>query len=215
MQVNRKKIWLAFVLLAAFALWTWAVRCADVQPIGPNGSPVGMAAVNGFVHGWIGVHMELYTLTDWLGLVPVAMMAGFAALGLAQWVCRRSLGKVDRSILALGAFYLLVTAAYLLFEECVINYRPVLIDGRLEASYPSSTTLLVLCVIPTAIMQLRGRIRNRWLNHAVRASLIAFAVFMVVGRLVSGVHWVTDIIGGMLLSAGLMTGYAALCGKSE
>ena len=215
MQVNWKRMWMAGALLLAFALWTWAVRCVDVQPIGPNGSPVGLAAVNGFVHGLTGVHMGLYTLTDWLGLVPVAIMLAFAVLGLAQWVCRRSLGEVDRSILVLGAFYVLVAAAYLLFEECVINYRPVLMDGRLEASYPSSTTLLVLCVIPTAVMQLRGRMRNRWLNHAVCAAMIAFAAFMVAGRLVSGVHWVTDIVGGMLLSAGLVTGYAALCGKRE
>ena len=73
--------------------------------------------------------MWLYTVTDWLGLVPIAFCLGFAIFGLAQWIKRKSLLKVDLSILALGGFYLLVMATYVLFEYVVINYRPVLIYG--------------------------------------------------------------------------------------
>ena len=106
-------------------------------------------------------------------------------------------------------------AAYLVFESFVINYRPVLIAGNLEASYPSSTTLLVLCVMPTAMMQLRGRINNRVLRGGVSIAIASFIVFMVAGRLVSGVHWLTDIIGGILLSAGLVTMYDSLIGEKN
>ena len=81
------------------------------------------------------------------------------SLGLGQLLKGKSLLKVERSILALGVFYAVVMAAYLVFEVWVVNYRPVLIEGALEASYPSSTTLLVLCVMPTAMMQLRQRIQ--------------------------------------------------------
>ena len=196
--------------LAAFVLWAALVRTVDVQAIGPLGSEVGFATLNGWFHGVTRVNWTLYTVTDWLGLVPIGVALGFGALGLAQWIRRRSLRAVDRSILALGGFYVAVMAVYLLFEVIVINYRPVLIDGRLEVSYPSSTTMLVLCVIPTAVMQCRARMGHRAARVAVVGGLIAFAVFMVVGRLLSGVHWLTDIIGGVLLSAGLVTLYAAV-----
>ena len=211
----KKKLFAGLGLLAAFALWTWAVKTVDVQPIGPEGSCVGFAAVNRYVHGLTGVHFVLYTLTDWLGLVPAAFCVGFAALGLVQWMKRKSLLQVDRSLFVLAGFYIVVISAYLLFEVWAVNFRPVLIEGRLEASYPSSTTLLVLCVIPTAAMQLRGRIQNAVCRKAVCGILSGFALFMTAGRLVSGVHWVTDIVGGVLLSAGLVMLYTAFAGAPE
>ena len=203
-----KFLWIGLAFLAAFALWTALVRFNDVQAIGPNGSSVGFAALNKAVHETIGVHWGLYTVTDWLGLIPIVFVLGFAILGLVQLVRRRSLFKVDRSILVLGGFYIVVMAMYLLFEEVVINYRPVLIDGNLEASYPSSTTMLALCVLPTAMMQLKSRIRHIDVRRTVLVTLGALTGFMVVGRLISGVHWLTDIIGGVLLSVGLVMLYA-------
>ena len=205
--MKRKKLYAALALIAAFILWTAVVSSIDVQAIGPQGSRVGLAAVNGWFHGLTGVHMALYTVTDWLGLVPVAVVMAFAILGLIQWIKRKRFFLVDRSILILGGFYVIVMGAYLLFEELVINYRPVLIGGYLESSYPSSTTQLVLCVMPTAMLQLRSRIRIKWLRSAVLAAIAAFMVFMVIGRAVSGVHWLSDIIGGGLLSAGLVLLY--------
>ena len=204
---TRQSFLTAMGFLAAFALWTGAVCFLDVQPIGPRGSPVGLASVNRFFHGLTGVHLSLYILTDWLSLIPVGFMLGFAILGLVQWIRRRSLLKVDLSILVLGGFYLVILAAYLLFEMYPVNYRPLLINGHLEASYPSSTTMLVLCVMPTALMQLQSRIGHPVLRKWVAAAVIVFTVFMVVGRLISGVHWLSDIIGGALLSAGLVMLY--------
>ena len=210
MKRNSARLYTALSLLAAFGLWTAAVCLVDVQPIGPVGSRVGFAGINGLFHSMTGVHFSLYLATDWLSLIPAGICLGFALLGLAQWIRRKSLRAVDRSILLLGGFYILVAAAYLFFEETVINYRPVLIQGILEASYPSSTTLLVLCVMPTAAMQLRRRIRHPLARRCCLAAITAFSLFMVAGRLVSGVHWLTDIIGGSLLSAGLVLLYQAL-----
>ena len=118
--------------------------------------------------------------------------------------------KVDHDILVLGGFYIVVMAVYVLFEVFVVNYRPVLIQGILEASYPSSTTVLVMCVMPTAVMQLNGRIKNAALRRCAATAMTAFAAFMVIARLVSGVHWLTDIVGGALLSAGLVMMYDSL-----
>ena len=201
---------MALGLLAAFILWTAVIRRIDVQAIGPRESTVGFATLNRFIHNLTGVHMPLYTVTDWLGLVPLGFALGFAVLGLVQWIKRKNLLKVDHSILILGGFYIVVAAAYMFFELYVVNYRPVLIEGFLEASYPSSTTMLVLTVMPTAVMQLNPRIKNPALRRGVVLAIIVFIAFMVIGRLVSGVHWFTDVVGGAFLSAGLVMMYCFL-----
>ena len=199
----KREFWIALCLLAAFGLWTAALGVVDVASIGPEGSSVGFAGLNAFGHRLTGVHMALYTLTDWLGLVPLGVVAGFGLLGLSQWIRRRSLRKVDGDLLLLGVFYLVVLGAYMLFEVLVVNWRPVLIEGRLEPSYPSSTTMLVLCVMPTAALRLGTR------NRVITPAIAVFAAFMVVGRLISGVHWFSDILGGCLLSGGLVMLYCA------
>ena len=207
---NQRNFCIAICMLLAFLLWTAAIQFVDVQAIGPQESSVGFATINQLVFNLTGVHMSLYTITDWLGLVPLMFVMGFGTLGLIQWIQRKHFLKVDYSILVLGGFYIVVMAVYVLFEMYVVNYRPVLINGYLETSYPSSTTMLVMCVMPTAIMQFNARIKNNVLKRCVASAIIAFIVFMVIGRLVSGVHWFTDIIGGALLSAGLVLMYRAV-----
>ena len=202
MKQNRTHFLLPGLLLGAFLLWTAGVCLVDVRPIGPMGSRVGFAGLNGWFHGLTGVHWWLYDLTDLLGLASLGICGIFGLQGLCQWIRRKSIRRVDGELLALGGFYLTVLAVFFLFELLEVNYRPVLIEGRLEASYPSSTTMLALCVLPTAML----RLRSRW----VRFLLGALTAFLVLGRLLCGVHWVSDIIGGALLSAGLVTLYRCI-----
>ena len=196
-------------LVLMFVVWTVLIQCVDVQAVGPNGTKVGFASWNVWVHSRTGVNMTLYTITDWLGLVPILICGCFGILGLSQWIRRKHFFRVDPDILLLGVYYLLVIAGYLIFEMVPVNYRPILIDGYLEASYPSSTTLLVLSVMPTLKFQMDRRCENRTVRRIVSWFSVLFSAFMVIGRLVSGVHWATDIIGSVLLSAGLFLLYAA------
>ena len=194
-------------LLTAFALWTVLIKHIDVQNAGPNGTEIGFATINVWFHQLTGVHMLIYTITDWLGLVPIIICMCFGMLGLVQLVKRRSLFKVDTDILLLGAYYVVVILGYLLFEMVPINYRPILINGNLEASYPSSTTLLVLSVMPTLKYQSDRRIANPMTRKSIVLFVIVFSSFMVIGRLISGVHWATDIAGSIFLSSGLFMIY--------
>lgn len=191
------------VFAALFALWTALILTVDVEPVGAAGSRIGLASLNVPFHERIGVHMFLYTLTDWLGLVPILVCMVFGVIGLAQLIGRRSLFRVDVDILLLGAYYVLVIAAYLIFERLPINVRPIPIDGRTEPSYPSSTTLLVLTVMPTLCFEAHRRLRNAALLCLLDSFAAAFSLFMVIGRTAAGVHWLSDIIGSVLLSAGL------------
>ena len=206
-ETGKRDLRAGIVLVAAFAIWTAAIRFIDVQNAGPLGSEVGFATINVWFHRLTGVHMLIYTITDWLGLVPIIICMCFGVLGLAQLIKRRSLLTVDSDILLLGAYYVVAILGYLLFEMVPINYRPILIDGNLEASYPSSTTLLVLTVMPTLKYQADRRIANPVIREVITVFVIVFTAFMVIGRLISGVHWATDIAGSVFLSSGLFMIY--------
>lgn len=217
--MTKKAAWiLALVLCLCFIGWTAAVAFVDVQAIGPEGSQVGLAAMNAWARRVTGVEAVeggmrpfWYKLTNGLGYVSLIVALLFALLGLCQLVRRRGLARMDRELLMLGLFYVLLLGCYVLFEKVIVNYRPVMItaaDG-LEASYPSSHTMLACFIFATAMMQLPRLVKSpalRGLGKLVCAAIIAVAV---VGRLLSGVHWLSDIIGGVLLSAALVALYAA------
>lgn len=197
-------------LLAAFVVWTMLIQCIDVQTVGVNGTKIGFATFNCWFHKLTGVHMTLYLITDWLGLVPIFICMIFGGVGFVQLMKRRSLLKVDCDILVLGIYYVIVIFGYLIFEMIPLNYRPILINGFMEASYPSSTTLLVLSVMPTLIFQVNRRLENSKMKNTICTLSLLFSMFMVVGRLISGVHWFTDIVGSVMLSTGLFYIYKAL-----
>ena len=210
MTKGKRNLLAGILLIAVFALWTLAVMTFDVRPLGVEGTDIGFSHVNLPFHSLTGVNMTLYNVTDWLGLVPVAVGMCFGMTGLVQLIKRRSLFRVDADILLLGAYYIIVTACYLLFEMIPINYRPVLINGFMEASYPSSTTLLVLGVMPTLSFQIKRRLKSITGQKIISAASVLFSLLMVFGRLISGVHWLTDIAGSVIISAGLYLTYKGI-----
>lgn len=207
---TKKYFTIAGVLLLLFIIFTCFVNCFDVKPIGPDQTLVGFATINRVVFQQIGVHLIWYKVTDWLGLAAIVFPFGFAIAGLCQWIKRKRIEKVDKSLLVLGGFYLLVVGCYLFFERVIINYRPVILHESPEASYPSSHTMIVICIMVTARIQLRILSPGRKRLHLV-IDILAFLLISitVIGRLLSGVHWITDIVGGVLLSSVLIALYCA------
>ena len=208
--MSRKEIKLmvvGFVNVIAFGVWTLMIKTIDVKPIGTNGTDVGFATLNRWFHNLTEVNMTLYNITDWLGIIPVFVCMIFSVVGIVQLIKRRNLFIVDYDILLLGLYYVVVILCYLVFELIPINYRPILINGFMEASYPSSTTLLVLAVMPTVVFQSNRRIENNIIKKIICVIIIIFTLFMVIARSISGVHWITDIIGSILLSTGLFFMY--------
>ena len=198
---------LFFVLFAAF---TVVVSFVDVQAVGPENSSVGLATLNKSVFDTLGQNDLWYEATELLGLITFLFVGVFAILGLSQAIKRKSLLKVDSEILLLGAFYVLVGIAYVAFEVLVINFRPILVEGELEASYPSSHTMLSCCIMLTAIYVVNKLMpRIKALIFFADAVCVWLAGLIVVGRLLSGVHWFSDIIAGVLISMALVLLYYA------
>lgn len=201
---------LTSIVFVTFITFTLLVKYVGVEAIGPNGSEVGFASLNSVAHEFFGVNLTLYNLTDYAGFIPLAIILVFAIIGIYQWITRRHILKVDNEILALGIFYILVGIFYVFFEFVAINFRPVLIEGVLEKSYPSSSTLLSITVGVSAIFVVKKLIKNKLLKIILRVCLILLTTFITIGRVFSGVHWITDIIGGILLSSALILFYCFL-----
>lgn len=200
------------LLLLLFVLFTVVISTVDVRPIGPEGSEVGLATLNELVFQRLGVCMIWYTITDWLGVVALLTAFCFAVIGLIQAVNRKSLLKVDIRIILLGIYYVIVIVAYVFFEIFIINYRPVILEESvgLEASYPSSHTMLVICIMGAALVLFQQMIQNKMIR-VIMNSLSGLVIFItVVGRMISGVHWFTDIVGGILLGITLIQLYASV-----
>ena len=208
-EKGKRFLGIGSILVVGFVIWTLLIQRIDVQPLGVNGTDIGFSTINCWFHQLTGVHLEIYTITDWLGLVPIFICMIFGGIGFVQLIKKRCLLKVDYDIIFLGIYYVIVIFGYLIFEMIPINYRPILIEGFLEASYPSSTTLLVLCVMPTLIEQVNRRSESRIFKRIINVFVICFSSFMVLGRLLSGVHWLTDIVGSIILSLSLFTIYKA------
>lgn len=208
---NKKRNFLISGILLLIAItFTILVKVVDVKQIGVNNSSIGFATLNQFIFETTGVNIIWDHITDWLGLIPVFMAIVYAFIGLIQLIKRRSIFKVDKEIILLGLYYIIVIALYVFFEKVIINYRPILMNGFLEASYPSSHTLMTICICGSSIL-INKKLFNNKITKVINYLSIIIITITVVGRLISGVHWFTDIIGGILISSGLlMTFYSLL-----
>lgn len=201
--MKKRNIIISIILTIMAAGYTFIVKTVDVKTIGPNKSVVGLAKINDWFSNLIGSHMTLYKITEILGLAVILIVGIYGLLGLIQLIKRKSLVKVDREIILLGVLYVLMAVVYVFFEKFIINYRPVLIDGELEASYPSSHTILAICICISSLIVSKNYLSDNYLKIAnIVTVLLLLGVFL--GRVISGVHWISDIIGGVIISATLL-----------
>ena len=207
MEKRRKEILLCGGLFAVAIIYTLLVKYIDVQEIGPNDSLVGFATINNFMFNLTGVNMLWYDITDWWGFVPLFIAFIYAMIGFIQMIKRRNILKVDKEILGLGVYYIIVIGLYIFFETCIINYRPTLMDGILEASYPSSHTLLSVCICGSSLIINKYLFKNRNFFKAENIISILSILVIVIGRIISGVHWFTDIVGAILISIALLKAF--------
>lgn len=206
----KKNIVMGVILIAFFIIYTILIQIIDVKPLGLNGTDIGFYTINSWFHNLCGFNFTLYTVTDWAGLIPLFVMIAFAFLGLFQFIKRKDIKKVDLDIIILGAYYIAIIIIYFIFEIVTINFRPVLINGFIESSYPSSTTLLVLGIMPTLTELIGRRCKFKKIKIATIIFIITFSLGCVICRLVSGVHWLTDIVGSVIIASGLFCIYKGL-----
>ena len=202
---KKKKYYLSIALFVICILYTIFVKIVDVSSIGPEYSKVGFSTMNKAFHDMFTYSEGWYKITKYLGYLPFLLVAYYGIIGFLQWIKRKDFFKIDKPIIALGIFYIMVWATYFFFEKIIINYRPVLMDGVLEASYPSSHTMLAICVCSSSLFISKYYIQKETLRQIVDISTWVVMLVLVIGRAISGVHWLSDIIGGILISGLLIS----------
>ncbi len=205
--MKKKNVILSISLILLFVIFTVLVKYVDVNTIGLSKTKVGLSSLNNFVFEKTGVNMFWYHFTDILGVIPILMVLGYALFGLYELIKRKSIFEVDNELIKLGVFYVIVIALYFLFEKFIINYRPVLLEGALEASYPSSHTMMSIFICGSFVMVNNRLFSNKKVFKLLNLISIIVLLLIVVGRVISGVHWFTDIIGGVIISSALLMSF--------
>ena len=203
---NKKNIIIASVSVSLSIIYTLLVKFVDVKNIGPENSSVGFAKLNAFFHKLIGSNMAIYKITEIFGYLLFILVLIYGCIGLYQLIKRKSLLKVDKEIIMQGVFYVVMLAVYVLFEKLKINYRPILIEGILEVSYPSSHTILSLCLCGSSLITSKKYFNKKYIKLINIITIVVTAIVLL-GRIISGVHWISDIIGGVLISCALVSCY--------
>lgn len=199
--MKKKDLKICLILLGITILYTLIVKFIDVEAIGPKNSEVGLATINSLLT--FKYNKVFYIISKIAGYIPFLIILIYAFIGFLQLLEKKSLFKVDRELLILGAFYIVVGIVYIFFEKVVINYRPVLLEG-LEASYPSSHTVLALTICGSSLIINSSLFKKKkFVKYENIVSKMLIGV-IVVSRLMSGVHWFTDIVGGILISITLL-----------
>ena len=201
--MKKRNLIISILLLMSSIIFIILLKNIDIKCDAVNNSCIGFATINQFIFNKVGVNMLWYTITDWLGIIPILMSMVYTIIGIKQLIKRKSIKKVDAEIIILGIFYIVVISIYILFEKYIINYRPILINGFLEASFPSSHTLMTICLCGSSII-INNRLFKNNFTKIVNIISILIIVITIIGRFISGVHWFTDIIGGILISSFLL-----------
>lgn len=202
--MKKEKLMIPGVLTLVSIIYTLMVKYVDVKAIGPKNSEVGFSTINKGFRNFIGHNMTIYKISEIVGYLLLLLVVMYAILGIRQLIRRKSLKKVDKEFIILGSLYVLMLVVYVFFEKCIINYRPVLIDKVLEASYPSSHTILSLCVGISAIIINKKYIKKEYVGTFNKVVMVLMSITLVF-RIISGVHWISDIIGGVIISVTLLS----------
>ena len=195
----KRNILISFILLFISIIFIILLKSVDVRCNSINNSCIGLYTINHYFFNKIGVNIFFYTITNYLGIIPILLSFIYAFIGVKQLIKR----KVNREIIILGLFYVLVLLVYVLFEKCIINYRPILIDGVLEASFPSSHTLISICFFGSSII-INNRLFKNNITKVLNVISLIISIIIIIFRFLSSVHWFTDILGGILISSFLL-----------
>ncbi|MBQ3830409.1 MAG: phosphatase PAP2 family protein [Spirochaetales bacterium] len=197
---------LGLAFLVIFLLFTYMVMKYDTAPVGFGGSVIGFSRFNTAFHELFPGDKGCYAASETLGYICLMLAGANAIIAIADFIRHRGIMNMHRRNIITMCYYAVVVAFYVLFEFVVINQRPT----EAEASYPSSHTMLALCVLYSEFVLLGfAAERNRSWASVFRIVCIVAMLSMIAFRLLSGVHWFTDICGGILLSLSLMMFYRA------
>lgn len=199
-------------LFVVFAVFTIIAKFVDTSLVLTTNTKIGLSSINKPIFDSIKISDAWGTVSTVLFLVAALVALALIVIGVKEFIKTKQLSKVNHKILFLIGLYMLTVFFYFLFEILIVNYRPLLDEGLAKASYPSSHTLLVCVVCLSACFVVPDYIKNKPLKITIISLLILISLLTPVTRMLAGMHWFSDIIGSLLLSAALvMCYYSTTC----
>ncbi len=143
--------------------------------------------------------MQWVKITDIILVAALAVFAVFAILGLYQWIKRKSLKKVDKPLLLSLIPLSLMAATFIIFEKfLVLNTRP---NGSGEPSFPSTHTMVVATIFLLTAIILPNYIKSKTARIIMDIVMLLFIILVSIGRVLANMHWVSDVVGGLIFAA--------------
>ncbi len=191
---------MCFLLFMVSLVYTLLIKFVDVRGIAADGSNVGFASINSFFKDLLPFNKTWYEISNVLGFIAILIAVLYAMLGCYQLVQVKKISKVDKRLLILAGFYIVFAILYVVFDKVAINYRPVMIDGEVEASFPSTHTMLAICICGSSLLVSKYFVTHKEIRKYIDVMSWGLMIFIVIARVLAGVHWITDIIGGIIIS---------------
>lgn len=197
------------VSFTLFVILTVLLLKVDVTASGINGSNIGLSMINISFRDVIGSSWLCYNISKVAGIVGLAACALICLMFAFRVMRQKSLKALCKRDVALVALYIETAVFYIVFDKIVINYRPMLKWGETEpeSSFPSTHALMAVVIFVSLGHVASDYIKNKLTLKIVQGACVVFALAIILGRTFSGVHWFTDIVGGILFGVGLVCAY--------
>lgn len=139
--------------------------------------------------------MKWDLISDIILLASFAILGVFVVLGLYQLITRKSLLKVDHRLLWMILPLVLIAITYVVFDKfLVLNIRP---NGSGEASFPSTHVMVVSTIFLIIALNLPYYIKSKTAWIIIDIAMLLLIVLVCVGRVLSEMHWLSDVLGGL------------------
>lgn len=194
-------------LFLVFAIFTILVKFVDTSVVATTGTQIGLSSINKPLFDFFGANETWGTISTLLFVIAGVVVLTLATIAVVEMIKSKSLFKINHKLLLVALLYVLTAIFYVIFEFVIINYRPLLDEGLIKASYPSSHTLLICVVCLSACLIVPDYIKSNPLKITITTILCLISVLAPITRLLAGMHWFTDVVASIILSLALVMLY--------
>ena len=195
-----------------------ALKFESGVPIGDLGS-INLRALNNGFRGLFGYEQggyfrSLYLITEGLGVVSILACLFWTGMGIKDLIKYRDINDVDKSIFATWLLYVLALIVWRVTLKISVSYAPVSVHPKsaLVVSFPCGNTFLIIISMCSSIYLIGYFLEEKKkLVLALRVACIAILALGIILRTISGVNWLTDILGAIGFAVPAVVLYSFIC----
>lgn len=185
--------------LLLFLLFLIMLYTVDVKNIGAGVTKVGLCFINN--HSFMASNASMWDkISDVCMYLGIGVIGALFILGVVQLIQRKNILKVDKEILVFGCLVVLMIIIWLFFDKVlIVNNRPILVDGKVECSFPSTHIMITSFALLSGSYYLFKKINKKHLTIIMYVASAIIVTICFLGRVLSGMHFLTDAVCGLLM----------------